>query len=676
MTQAQCLALETLATRVAQAVRCTQDYFLRTQDAAGWWWGELASNPTMEAEYLLLTHFLGAGDKERWRKIANYLLSQQRPDGGWGQYYDAPSGDVSTSVECYFALKLAGIPASSAPMRRARDFILSKGGVPATRVFTKIWLALFGQWDWQAVPMLPPEIIFLPPWSPINIYEFSSWARATIVALSIVLARRPVCPIPPEASVDELYPLPREQMRWGIPPPKRLLSWKGFFWLADGVLRRYERLPWKPLRQQALRRAEAWVLAHQEADGSWGGIQPPWVYSLLALKVLGYPLHHPVMVAGLRGFEGFAIEEGDTWRVQACVSPVWDTCLAMIALQDSGLPPDHPALQRAARWLLSQEIRIPGDWAVKVKGVEPSGWAFEFENDLYPDTDDTAEVLIALLRTRLPSEEEAAKEAALQRGVRWLLAMQSQNGGWGAFDKDNTREVLAHIPFADFGETLDPPSEDVTAHVVELLGRWGYPRTHPAVARALAYLKAQQEFDGAWFGRWGVNAIYGVGAVLPALEAIGEDMTQPAVRRAVAWLLAHQNPDGGWGETCASYADFSLRGKGPSTASQTAWALLALMAAGLWEDPAVARGLEYLVRTQRPDGTWDEPYYTGTGFPGYGIGRRLTRPPRPGEPGYQGTELPYAFMINYHLYRNYWPLMALGRWLRWKEKGVQKSTQN
>lgn len=661
---------------VAQAVRRTQDYLLGLQDAAGWWWGELASNPTMEAEYLLLTHFLGAVDRERWRKIVNYILSQQRPDGGWGQYYAAPDGDVSTSVECYFALKVAGVPADAEAMRRARAFILGHGGVPATRVFTKIWLALFGQWEWRAIPVIPPEIVLLPPWFPINIYEFSSWSRATIVPLTIVLAYRPLCPIPPEAALDEVYPVPKGQVRWRVPRPRRLLSRRGLFWLADAALRWYEGFPWKPLRPYALRLAERWVVAHQEADGSWGGIQPPWVYSLIALKVLGYPLHHPVMAAGLRGFEAFAIEEGDTWRVQACVSPVWDTCLTMIALLDSGLPPDHPALQRAARWLLSQEIRIPGDWAVKVRGVEPSGWAFEFENDLYPDIDDTAEVLMALYRTRLPPEEEARKGEAIARGVRWLLAMQSRNGGWGAFDKDNTREVLAHIPFADFGEVLDPPSEDVTAHVVEALGRMGFPPSHPSIRRALAYLLANQEFDGAWFGRWGVNTIYGVGAVLPALEAVGEDMGQPAVRRAVAWLLAHQNPDGGWGETCASYADFTLRGKGPSTASQTAWALLALLAAGLWAHPATLRGLEYLVRTQRADGTWDEPFYTGTGFPGYGVGRRLTRPPRPGEPGHQSAALPYAFMINYHLYRIYWPLMALGRWLRWKEKGVRVSTAN
>jgi squalene-hopene/tetraprenyl-beta-curcumene cyclase len=517
--------------------------------------------------------------------------------------------------------------------------------------------------------------MFLPNWFPFNIYEFSSWARATMVPLSIVLARRPVCPVPQWVAIDELFLAPRKAKDYRLPCPKPFFGWAGFFWGLDHLLRLYERLPWKPGRKAALNRAEAWVLLHQEADGSWGGIQPPWVYSLIALRTLGLSMEHPAMARGFLGFGGFAIEDEDTLRVQACISPVWDTCLAMIALEDAGLPRDHPALQQAARWLIREQVRVGGDWQVKCPGVEPGGWAFEFDNDIYPDIDDAAEVLIALLRARLPSEERGKAEA-IERGTRWLLAMQSRNGGWASFDKDNTRTFITRIPFCDFGEAIDPPSADVTAHVLEALARLGYGREHRAVRRGLRYLLQEQESDGPWFGRWGVNYVYGTGAALPAMEALREDMAQPAVQRAVAWLKSHQNADGGWGESCATYADPSRRGQGPSTASQTAWALLALMAAGRWDSPTMQRGLHYLMATQRPDGTWDEPWFTGAGFPGYGVGQRLRRIPRHGERGYQGEELPAGFMINYHLYRHYWPLMALGRYQRYLEGHAVASTDN
>lgn len=648
-------------------------YMLSIQHQDGYWWGDLESNPTMEAEYLFLTRFLGVVDMDRWRKIANHLLKEQQEDGSWGQYYGG-AGDLSTSVECYFALKLAGVPADDPAMVRARRFILLKGGVPKVRVFTKIWLSLFGQWEWEMTPMMPPELMLLPEWSPVSIYDFASWARATIVPLLIVMNKKPVCSIPQEASIDELYPEGYERGKNGTLSVRQVLQgWRGFFFAADRLLRIYERLPWKPLRSLAMKRAEEWMLEHQEADGSWGGIQPPWAYALMAMKTLGYPLEHPAVKKGLEGFERFAIEDEDgRWRVQACVSPVWDTCLAVIGLLDAGMSPDHPAIQKAVRWLIQKQITAPGDWQVKVKGVEPGGWAFEFENDCYPDIDDTAEVIIALSMARLPGEEDAARLKAIERGVKWTLAMQCKNGGWAAFDKDNDKAFLAKIPFADFGEMLDPPSVDVTAHVVEMLGKLGYTRDWQPVARALQYIKAEQEEDGCWFGRWGVNYVYGTGAVLPALEAIGEDMSQPYVRRAIQWLLEHQNPDGGWGESCASYADPSLRGQGPSTASQTAWALLAMLAAGEGAYPATRRGIQYLRDTQREDGSWDEPQYTGTGFPGYGVGRRLARTPKRSGSSWQGVELSAGFMINYQHYRNYWPLMALGRY--WRQATSKKAT--
>ena len=592
-------------------------------------------------------------------KLARHILQRQRSDGTWGQFYDAP-GDLSTSTECYFALKLAGYSANEPFMRKARDFIVAKGGVPKTRVFTKIWLALLGQWDWKGVPIMPPELMLVPDWAPINIYDFASWARGTIVPLLVLLDKKPVRPVPDWANIDELYPLPRAQTDYSIARPKKLVGWETFFYAGDTVLRYLEKLPWNPTRGQALKKAERWIVEHQEADGSWGGIQPPWVYSLMALSSLGYPREHPAIAKGLAGFENFAIEDGDTLRVQACVSPIWDTGLAMNAMLDSGLRPDHPSIVKATKWLLDRQILDRGDWQVRAKGVPPGGWAFEFHNDVYLDIDDTAEILLALSRSDLPPQE--GRQDAIDRAVRWVLGMQCSNGGWGAFDKDNTKSFIARIPFADFGETIDPPSVDVTAHALEALARLGFGADHPAVAKALDYLFAEQEDDGPWFGRWGVNYIYGAGAVLPALEALGVDMTMPAVKRAVDWVVRHQNADGGWGESCASYVDPAYRGRGPSTPSQTSWALIALIAAGEGTNPSTRRGIEHLTGTQRSNGSWDEPYFTGTGFPGYGVGKRPRRYPKPGDPGYQGAELPAGFMIKYHMYRNYWPLTALGRY--------------
>ena len=653
----------TRASRAAlnNTINQAQDYLLSVQYLEGYWWGELESNPTMEAEFLMLTHFLGIGDPERWRKLANRIIGQQRPDGTWGQFFGG-AGDLSTSAECYFALKLAGVSADEPFMRKAKEFILSKGGIPKTRTFTKIWLALFGQWDWQGIPVMPPELILLPSWFPISIYDFASWARATIVPLLILLDRKPLRPIPPSAEIDELFPLPRSQTDYSMSRPQRLVGWETFFYAGNHILRQIEKLPWNPTRTQALKRAEEWILGHQEADGSWGGIQPPWVYSLMALHAIGYSVDHPVIKKGLDGFERFSIEEEDTLRVQACLSPLWDTGLTMIALLDSGIAPDHPSLVRAGEWIFKEQVLVSGDWQVKAKDVSPGGWSFEFENDLYPDLDDTSELVMALDRTRLP--DVAAKERALDRAVKWLLGMQSGNGGWGAFDKDNNKVLIAKIPFADFGETIDPPSVDVTVHILEMMGQLGASTDHPAVSKALDYVLSEQEEDGPWFGRWGVNYIYGTGAVLPALRALGMDMSAGYVRLAIDWLVDHQNRDGGWGESCVSYVDRAHAGRGPSTASQTAWALIALLAAGESEHPATRRGIDYLVLTQQSDGSWDEPYYTGTGFPGYGIGQRLNGHFTPDDPDVPGPELPAGFMINYHMYRNYWPLSALGRYRR------------
>ncbi|MEE9285702.1 MAG: squalene--hopene cyclase [Dehalococcoidia bacterium] len=626
---------DSFADRLGQAVERSRSFLLDLQSSGGYWSGELEANCSIQAEYLLMTHFLGIADKERWRKVVNYLKAHQLPDGGWPVWYGGP-GDLSIAVESYFAMKLAGVDPNDPSMARAREFIFSNGGVANTRVFTKLWLALFGQWDWRQMPIFPAEVIMLPQWFPFNVYEFASWARGTIVSCMVLLNTRPVCPVPDSARIDELFPPGGNGAISTNVKNGRALGWHGFFQTANRVLRVLEASPVKPLRRAALRKAERWILERQEADGSWAGIQPPWVYSLMALKSLGYSMDHPVMRKGVQGFQGFARETEDAFWIDPCVSPVWDTCLAMLALQDSGLPPTHPALADGTEWLLDQQVLDHrGDWQVKRPKLRPGGWAFEFANKSYPDTDDSAMVLIALYK--MGRRDDPRMRRALDRGLEWLVGMQSKGGGWGSFDADNTRAWVGEIPFCDFGAVLDPPTEDVTAHAVELLGRMGYDTSYRPAAQGLKFLKAHQESDGSWWGRWGVNYIYGLGSVMPALKWMGEDLGQPYIRKAVAWLEAHQNADGGWGESCESYRDPSLRGRGPSTASQTAWALIALVAAGEAGSEATRKGVEYLLSTQQDFGSWDEPQFTGTGFPG-------------------------DFMINYHLYRHYWPLMALGQY--------------
>jgi squalene-hopene/tetraprenyl-beta-curcumene cyclase len=610
---------------VARALQRAAEQLLALQDETGWWKGELQTNVTMDAEDMLMREFLGIRDDVTTAQTAAWIRSQQLADGSWNIYYGGPP-NLSCTVEAYVALRVAGDPPEAEHMKRAAEQIRAMGGVERTRVFTRIWLSLVGLWSWDDIPALPPELILLPAWFPLNIYDFGCWARQTIVPLTVVSAHRPVRPLPFE--VDEL--------RAGAPPAVRepLTTWGGRFQLLDRFLRRYERRPWRRLRQHAMTLAAEWIIRRQEADGCWGGIQPPWVYSVMALHLLGYRLDHPVLKRGIEGLEGFAIVEGDLRRFEACQSPVWDTALAMVALRDAGLPADHPALLRAADWMLDEEVRIKGDWAVKRPHLEPGGWAFEFHNDNYPDIDDTAEVVLALEGLAHPRPDHL--EGAIERAANWIWGMQCRDGAWAAFDVDNTQRLTRELPFCDFGEVIDPPSADVTAHIVEMFARLGRA-DDPRLARAIQWLLREQEPEGSWFGRWGANHLYGTGAVVPALVEAGVAPDHPALRRAVRWLESCQNDDGGWGEDLRSYEDRQWHGLGDSTASQTAWALLALLAAGE-RSRAVDRGVAWLARTQREDGSWDEPQFTGTGFP-------------------------RDFYINYHLYRLVFPVMALGRYL-------------
>jgi len=655
-------ALQAQPEQLTAAIAKATEWLDREQTDEGFWVGMLESSYCMEAEWLLAMHFLGI-EHPRTRDLVATLWNAQREDGSWESYFDAPQGDINSTVECYAALRCVGTPADDERLVRAREWIFRHGGLTGIRVFTRYWLALIGEWPWSTTPNLPPEVIANPRWFPFNLYNFASWARATLLPLAVLSARRTVRPLPPDRRLDELFPDGRDRMDYRLPRRGPWWSWKRIFLFSDRILHLYQQIGLTPFRETAINACLGWIVRHQDADGAWGGIQPPWIYSLMALNVEGYDLSHPVMAKGLAALDShWCYERGGTLHIQASESPVWDTLLTLLAMQDCDRE-FTPAMHRALDWVLDHEIRYAGDWTKKVRNAEPSGWACERANLHYPDIDDTAVALIVLARLPRSVIDDSRIRAVIDRALAWTLAMQSSNGGWAAFDKDNDRPIITKIPFCDFGEALDPPSADVTAHVVEALGLLGFEHQHPAVERAYRFLRSEQESDGSWFGRWGVNHIYGTAAVLPALAAIGEDMSQLYIRKAADWIVEHQNTDGGWGETCASYMDDSLRGRGTSTASQTAWALLALLATESRDyERSIRRGLGFLIDTQRDDGTWNEPYYTGTGFPGYGFGARMDfRDPHTRERIAQGTELQRGFMINYNLYRHYFPLMAMGR---------------
>jgi squalene-hopene/tetraprenyl-beta-curcumene cyclase len=626
--------------RRADAVAGARDWLVARQNDAGFWHAELEGDTTLESYIILVEAFLGRRLSERSAQLARTIRDEMLPGGGWSQY---PGGPPEVSVSClsYFALKVAGDVASAPHMQRARTAILALGGVARANTYTKYHLAFFGQFRWRDLPAIPPEMIFLPSRSPFSVYDMSSWSRAIFIPLSILWARKPVRPLPFAAGVDELW-VGEEANDRGARP---LTRWDRLFDAIDGALKRYERIPGVgKLRELAVDRAEAWMLERLQDSDGLGAILPAMATSVLALATLGHAQTDPALREALRALDGLLVrdEASDSIRVQPCLSPVWDTVLAAHALAQSGLPSDHASLARAASWLLGKQTTRPGDWSAR-NPVPPGGWYFEGRNEFYPDVDDTCMALMVLQQARAGGGE-AAQAQAIARGLNWMLGMQNRDGGWGSFDRDNDKAWLTHVPFADHNAMIDPSTADITGRVLECLsyfpefGAW-----HPVVARATQFLRDQQTPEGAWYGRWGVNYIYGTWQVLRGLAHTGQDMDALYVRRAVRWLLDHQNADSGWGETIASYDQPDRKGTGATTPTQTAWAVMGLIAGGQAHSAAVRRGIALLLETQN-GGTWPGVIDGSSGA------------------AWTGTGFPKVFYLHYHAYQHVFPLMALGQY--------------
>ena len=621
--------------QVVDAIAASQKHLLSIQNPDGYWWAELESNVTITSEAVLLHKIWGTEKTRPLHKVENYLRSQQQEHGGWELFY-GDGGDLNTTVEAYMALRLLGVPATDTALLKAKSLILAKGGISKTRIFTKLHLALIGCYNWRGLPSLPPWVMLLPDNFFFNIYELSSWARSSTVPLLIVFDRKPIFNIDQPINLDELYAEGIENVVWQLPKNG---DWSDIFNILDDGFKLAESINFVPFRNEGIKAAEKWILERQEVTGDWGGIIPAMLNSLLALKCLDYDANDPVIERGLKAVDNFAIETENSYCVQPCVSPVWDTAWAIRALIDSGFAPNDPAIVKAGAWLIEKQILDYGDWNVKNKQGKPGAWAFEFENRFYPDVDDSAVVVMALHQAKLPNEE--LKKQAIDRALNWIATMQCKPGGWAAFDLDNDQEWLNSVPYGDLKAMIDPNTADVTARVLEMLGACNLSIQPDNLEKSLDYLLKEQEIEGCWFGRWGVNYIYGTSGVLSALALINPLKYARDINQGAAWLVKVQNSDGGWGETCFSYNDPSLKGKGDSTASQTAWALIGLIAAGEATDKlaidSIEKGINYLLETQKLDGNWDEEYFTGTGFPCH-------------------------FYLKYHLYQQYFPLMALGRY--------------
>ncbi|HLK03832.1 MAG TPA: squalene--hopene cyclase [Candidatus Acidoferrum sp.] len=619
------------AEKLPESIERGAEHLISLQADKGYWVGELEADSTLESDYIYYLNVLGKANPERIEKLANYVRLRQLPDGGWNIYPGGPS-ELNATCKAYFALKLAGDSANEPHLAKAREVIHSLGGLEKSNSYVRFYLALVGAVGWELVPAIPPEMMLLPNWFAMNIYEMSSWTRGIVIPMAILSALRPNWRVPETAHVDELFKDPSHKTAafdWS----SRLVSWRNFFLALDRGLKLYEKLPWKPGRQRALNQAKQWMLEHMERSEGVAAIYPAMMNSIFALIALGHDTNDPLTWREIQEFSKFEIEEGDTIRLQPCVSPIWDTCIAMVALEEAGVEPDHPSLVKATEWILSKQILGGGDWQVKNKDAEPGGWAFEFRNDHYPDVDDTAFILMALQRVKFPDQPRL--DAAMWRGVQWLLSMQNRDGGWAAFDRDNDSKFLCNIPFADHNAMIDPSTADVTARVLECLGRFGWPAEHPAVQRGVKFLMKDQCEDGSWFGRWGVNYVYGTSGVLRALETVSLN-AKDFCKKAVNWLKSVQKPDGSFGESLRSYDDPKTKGQGNSTPSQTAWGLIGLLASADPGDPAIAKAAAWLVQQQNENGSWGESDFTGTGFP-------------------------CVFYLKYHLYRNSFPVYALAR---------------
>jgi len=618
-----------------EAITRSQAYLLSEQKPEGYWVGELLVDVTLVADMVVFYHWWDKVDAEWERKAINHIFSKQLPDGGWNIYPNGPA-EVNATIKAYLALKLAGVSTTDHRMLKAREVAFTMGGVPRMNTFSKLYLALIGLVEWRHVPTIPCEVLLIGKWFHVNFWEMSNWSRAMLIPLAIINHFRPSRPLKKAVNLDELYP----QGKWELDEPLRPryfdFSLRNMFLWLDRLHKLAEwvsRLGFHPFRARALRRAEQWMLERFEGSDGLAAIFPAMLNALIALKALGYPDDHPQVIRAHHELRRLMHFDADSVRMEPCFSPVWDSAIVAICLRESGVPAEHPKMAKAGSWLMDREIRLRGDWFHKNPiDVEPSGWVFEFNNQWNPDVDDTAMVLLAL-RT-LPHPNRERRDEVYQRGMRWMMGFQCRDGGWAAFDKDCTKSILEMVPFADHNAMLDPECADITARILELLGYDGVALDHPQVRRALDFVRSNQESDGSWFGRWGVNYIYGTWQVLRGLVAMGIDMNEPWVQRGADWLRSVQQPDGGWGERCNTYDDPIYKGAGPSTASQTAWAVMGLCAMGQPDDPALIRGIQYLIRTQNQDGSWTEDEITGTGFP-------------------------KVFYLKYDMYRNAWPLLAM-----------------
>jgi squalene-hopene/tetraprenyl-beta-curcumene cyclase len=632
------------------AIRRSQGYLLSVQSPEGYWVGELIVDVTLVADMVAYHHWDGSVDAEWQRRAVNHIFSKQLSDGGWNIYHGGPS-EVNATIKAYLALKLAGVSPKDPRMLKARELALHMGGVPRMNTFAKLYLALLGLFPWKYVPTIPSEVLLIGKWFHVNFWEMSNWSRAMLVPLSIINHYKPTRPLKNNVNLDELYPEGFHERDLALPPDPERLTWRNFFLALDRLHKLAEwfaRHSIHPFRKRALKKAEQWMLQRFEGSDGLAAIFPAMLNSIIALKALGYSDDHPILQRELKELKRLEHHTADNMRIEPCFSPVWDTVIVSICLAESGLAENHPGLVKAAGWVMDREIRFRGDWQYKNPSrVEPSGWVFEYNNKWNPDVDDTAMVLLAL--RKIPTNDPARRDACFKRGLDWMMTFQCKDGGWGAFDKDCTKNILEKVPFADHNAMLDPECADITARILELLGYEGYSVDHPQVKRALEYIRANQESDGSWYGRWGVNYIYGTWQVLRGMRALNLDMQQSWLLKGRQWLESVQHEDGGWGERCNTYDDPVFKGQGPSTASQTAWAVMGLCAFDDPNNPSLQRGIEYLIRIQNADGSWSEEETTGTGFP-------------------------KVFYLKYDMYRNSWPLLALATFK--KIQGAKKSKVN